>query len=100
MTDFFDHYPQHVLDRLRRENEANQQARVDRGEILYEGCVNGPGPNLRPCRCPYCDPVLPEIVVPEDFDLDAIANFDSDDDDFDPNSDEAYQQDVNDSLYP
>ncbi|MFP3343905.1 hypothetical protein R0J87_15505 [Halomonas sp. SIMBA_159] len=38
----------------------------------------------------------------EDFDLDAIANFDSDGDgdDFDPTSDEAYQQDVNDSLYP
>ncbi|WP_368473619.1 hypothetical protein [Halomonas sp. BMC6] len=41
-----------------------------------------------------------EIVVPEDFDFDAIANFDSDGDDFDPTSDEAYQQDVNDSLYP
>lgn len=114
MTDFFDHYPKEVLDRLRKEVETSQQARIDNGEVLYSGCVNGSGDLLRPCRCPYCDPVREEIVVAEDFDLDAIADFDPedesdrflsriaafDDDAFDPTSDEAYQQDVNDSLYP
>lgn len=115
MTDFFDYYPKEVLDRLRKENEASQQARVDKGEVLYSGCVNGPGPNLMPCRCPYCYPShLDSLEVDEELDLDAIADFDPedesdhflsriaafDDDDFDPTSDEAYQQDVNDSLYP
>ncbi len=115
MTDFFNFYPKEVLDRLRDENLAVQQARIDNGEMLYSGCVNGPGPNLRPCRCPYCYPHRSDSLGDdEELDLDAIADFDPetesdrflsriasfDDDDFDPTSDEAYQQDVNDSLYP